>query len=188
MTYEEIESLLKEHGQHRIIERLRVAVGEEAGEITKEGDQLRLAQAREYYAEDISEWLTGNKGLEPDPRTLLDHRSRYVESWAFAEIIRPFYAPDDPEEEEPEEMPIGDQVLLRICDANSQLGLALVGSSQRIEVLSKAASATLIVDRIKEALDSAGAPVYNELGNRKLEVWERVEAILVKLKEMEDGR
>lgn len=189
MTYEEIESLLKKAGKNSTIERLRIAVGEEAKEITKMGDALRLDQAREYYAESIHEWLTGNAGLEPDPEQVLAHGARYMTSWAFAEIIRPIYARDilgDDDDEDDDDEPVGvpDSIVLRMCDANSQMGMALVEMIREARSTAAAAAALAALDRIREGLDAAEVDRMNELGNRKLESWERVEALLVELKEL----
>lgn len=179
MTYKEIEAILKRFGRNSTIERLRVAVGEEADELTGEGVKAQPARrnelAREYYAESITKWI--EEGGSPDPHTLLEHRARYVTSWAFAEIIAKLQGGESEVEEE--EVGVGDEILLRICDANSQLGLQLVQLIRRVEEMSAAAIASVTVERIREALDAAGVSGLNELGNRKLDTWERVEALLV---------
>lgn len=191
MTYEEIEDLFKKHGQNSKIERLRVAVGEEATELRELATlpelsdsslysmETRNKMAREYYAEDITKWL--NSGGSPDPEELLGRRSRYVNSWAFAQMIR---GPEHEENDEEETVSVEDAVLLRICDANSRLGLAFVEMVDRWHDNQGRAEDSMAVNRIQEALDAADVPRFHKLGRRKLGVWERVESALVKLREL----
>lgn len=177
MKYDEIEMALKAAGKNSVIERLRVAVGEESDELAAHGELLGHALvddvARERYAASITEWLEGGK---LDPETLLGRRARYPNSWAFAEIIRPIYAPDIPEEDRDYE--VGEEVLLRMCEANAQLASELVNLIDQVKDLSGHVADNVAVQHIKVALTAARVPELNEHG-RQLYVWERIENVLV---------
>jgi len=183
MTYEEIEALLKGGACHSTIERLRVAVGEEAEDLAKgntgfcQDPQYCAERAREYYAESITQWL--DSGDSPDPETLLGMRARYVNSWAFAAILRRLNHDDDDREIE-----VTDQAIMNICEANGQLGIKLVEMMERIDLMRPGIEALAALKRIREALDAVGGVTLNDLGNRKLEVWERVEVLLAEVQEL----
>jgi hypothetical protein len=185
MKYNEIEEVLKNHGQNSAVEQLRAAVGDEALELTKgiRGDldeATAVEQAREFFAEDINRWMTD--GGDPDPQSLIGMRARYAKSWAFAQIIHNLLVADADEIEVPAVDP---DTLVRICLANAELGTKLVemiGSSQEAAHSAQMANA---IETISKLLDAAKAPTLAAPhGHRKLAIWERLEAVMEELEEM----
>lgn len=197
MTYEEIESLLREHKLNSTIEQLRIAVGEEANDLAKHATGFgkdptqTMLSAREYYAEDISGWLDGNKGLALDPEVLLGQRARYTRGWAFAEIIRPLYAPDEKEDSNEPDWEDVDHLIARLCLANTELGIRFASLAELFEKAmgyradAKAADSHMrTLETIMEVMEAHGTPRLTTLGNRDLNVLERVEALVAEWVEL----
>jgi hypothetical protein len=186
MNYGEIEEVLKEHGQNSMIEQLREAIGREAVDLMAGFDKLTeetaIAQARDFYATDISRWL--EEGGMLDAKALLEHRSRYSQSWAFAAIIESLQQKEIEEIAIPEVDP---DTLTRICIANAELGSLVADLIGRIHAPVESdhphPSYNIFRDLAK-VLDHAKAPDKATSG-RYLSCVERLEALL---EQMEDGQ
>jgi len=186
MNYAEIEKVLKENGQNSTIEQLRAAVGEEANELSqgmknKLDEATAVEQAREFYAEDITRWMSDN--LEPDPELLIGMRARYAKSWAFAQIINNLLGADEEELEVPS---VNADTLVRLCLSNAEMGSKLV---ELIDSLQQAAHANQLANAVGMAntvLNQANAPKLAPGGKRKLAIWERVECLVEELQELRD--
>lgn len=188
MTYEEIEEALARVGKKSMISQLRQCVGKEAVALERSSPPLdseqAVAAAKGYFAKDVSDWLKGDGELKPDD--ILNHRSRYAESWAIASILREDDEPLENEDEEVVELGAFDQALLKICNANADIGLRLVEVSERIKQvrdleLQVENMASTLRD-ISSAMDQAGVPVYSEL-KRTLSIHERLEILILASRE-----
>lgn len=94
MTYDQIEALLTELDLEATLSSLRRAVGDEAHALSQtvsylrgRRDRGRMAEqeARQYYAEDISEALA-ERQTTIAPGQILSHR-RKPTAWAIAQFI-----------------------------------------------------------------------------------------------------
>lgn len=180
MQYSEIEEALKEHGQNSMIEQLREAVGREAVDLMAGFENLSqstaIAQAREFYAVDISRWL--NDGGQLVATDLLEKRARYSQSWAFAAIINGLQQKEIEEIAIPEVDP---DTLTRICVANAELGSLVVELTGRLQdsgdedIRPRPSLETF--KELSKVLDHFKAPEITTSG-RQLRPVERLEALL----------
>ena len=184
MTYEEIERALKKLGRASTIQSLRAAVGEEGLALHQGIMQLKedegVEKAREFYAEDITKFLDGE--MELDPEALIGMRDRYAKAWAFAEIIGRSQDEDEDEDEWTEASV--DVMVTKLCLANTELSVKMADMVDQFMKARATVDLTDTVRAIMASLDSVKAPSMTELGNRDLNVLERVEAVLVEWKEL----
>lgn len=99
MTYEEIMAKLSE-GERRAVadalddetecllaDRFKSRGRREGPKARMEREAHALADARSYFAEDVSQFLAGERDMTPI--VVLNHRRRVVVAWAVAEILNP---------------------------------------------------------------------------------------------------
>lgn len=180
MDYTEIEEVFRAAHMPRTVEQLRSAVGIEAAELIAgiKGDldeQTAIEQARDFYAEDISRWVGTQGNLEAD--MLLSQRSRYTQSWAFAQII---IARQESEIEDIAIPEVDPDTLTRICIANAELGslvAELVGKVTAGPEIDFPHPSRQVFSDLAKVLDHAKAPDITTSG-RHLSCVERLEALL----------
>lgn len=137
MTYPEILEALKEAGLPWALEQLEAAVREEAVELiaTREKtpeENLEAAQA--FYAEDITNWYESEAELTP--QGVLGHRTRYVNSWAIAQLLLIGELDEDEWEEVLEEEDDDEdekqKLFMRLCLTNATMANKIVELTEKL--------------------------------------------------------
>jgi hypothetical protein len=181
MEYGEIEEVFKAAHMPRTVEQLRAAVGIESAELIAgiKGDldeATAVEQARDFYAEDISRWVSSRGDLEAD--MLLAQRHRYTQSWAFAQII---ISRQDMEIEDIAIPEVDPDTLTRICIANAELGSLVADLMGRLHTPDldqfDRHPSYYVFKELSEVLDHAKAPEM-AMSGRRLRHVERLEALL----------